>query len=216
MTLSILASFIIFGWGFSMAWSSLVWSLLWTQIEIGLNQRHSFGLNSDTTLSMQSNLAYWGNYDLVSELEKSKTKDERLQILEQYIDVISNTVSISSALIKDEKMKADAYTKDAKECSSQADSKNSEFSAAVKKWDYELAQKIANEIADLRACVATNQVQARAHMTYWSSKKSVSDLQKKVDYLEKNKEKIAEYYDILNPDLLKELYDISQTVRVNF
>jgi hypothetical protein len=37
-------------------------------------------------------------------------------------------------------------------------------------------------------------------------------LQKKVEYLTENREKIAKYYEILKPDLLKELYDISKVV----
>lgn len=207
---------VVFWWCFSMAWNSLVWNLLWTQIEIWLNQRHNYSLHTDSTLSIQSDLSYWNNYDLVSELENAETEEQRLQILTQYINNLSNVISTSLTLINDEKTLSDSYEKAAKECSSQADSKNSEFSSAVKKGDYILAQKIADEIADLRACVASNQVQAKAHMTYWSSKKNISDLQKKVDYLSKNKETIAKYYEILKPDLLKELYDISQTVKVNF
>jgi hypothetical protein len=65
----------------------------------------------------------------------------------------------------------------------------------------------------LRACVARNQVYSKAHASYASSSKSLKTLQKKVDYLSENREKIAKYYEILKPDLLKELYDISKEVK---
>jgi hypothetical protein len=64
----------------------------------------------------------------------------------------------------------------------------------------------------LRACVAKNEVFAKAHASYASSSKSLSVLQKRVEYLSKNRQKIAKYYEILKPDLLEELYDISKTV----
>jgi hypothetical protein len=60
--------------------------------------------------------------------------------------------------------------------------------------------------------VARNEVYSKAHASYASSSKSLNTLQKKVDYLSENREKVAKYYEILKPDLLKELYDISKTV----
>jgi hypothetical protein len=82
----------------------------------------------------------------------------------------------------------------------------------VKNYNYDKAEKIAGEIAELRACVARNEVFAKAHASYASASKSSTTLQKRVDYLSQNREKIAKYYEILKPDLLKELYDISKTV----
>jgi hypothetical protein len=82
----------------------------------------------------------------------------------------------------------------------------------VKTYNYDRAEAISQEIAELRACVARNEVYAKAHASYASSSKSLNTLQKRADYLSKNREKIAKYYEILKPDLLKELYDISKTV----
>jgi len=107
----------------------------------------------------------------------------------------------------------DYYNNEAKKCESPIKSKNSEFSNAVKNYNYDRAESIAKEIAELRACVARNEVYARAHASYASSSKSLSVLQKRVEYLTKNREKIAKYYEILKPDLLKELYDISKEVK---
>ena len=80
----------------------------------------------------------------------------------------------------------------------------------------EKSESLMEEIADLRACVARNEVYAKAHASYASVSNSANSLQKRVDYLTENKEKIAKYYEILKPDLLKELYDISKTVESNF
>ncbi|MDR0607966.1 MAG: hypothetical protein LBG52_06605 [Candidatus Peribacteria bacterium] len=41
-------------------------------------------------------------------------------------------------------------------------------------------------------------------------------LQKRVEYVETNQDKIVRYYEILKPQLLKELYAISQTLEENF
>jgi hypothetical protein len=86
----------------------------------------------------------------------------------------------------------------------------------VKNYNYEKAESIAKEIAELRACVARNEVYAKAHASYASSSKLLNTIQKRAEYLSKNREKIAKYYEILKPDLLKELYDISKTVESNF
>ena len=75
---------------------------------------------------------------------------------------------------------------------------------------------MVEEIADLRACVAKNQVYAKAHTSYASISNSADNLQKRADYLRENREKIAKYYEILKPDLLKELYNISQRINANF
>lgn len=198
--------------------SALVWNLLWTQIEIWLNQRNSYSYSFDggDVLSMQNSLEYRNNYDLVSELEKAWSKKNRLDILDKYITSISTVIATNTKMIESEKSESDKYVQLSNDCKNDAHSKNSEFSAAVKKWDYVTAQKIADEIAQLRSCEAINKVYAKEHMTYWSSNKNITKLQKKVDYISKNRDTIAEYYEILKPDLLKELYNISQTVKVNF
>ena len=115
-----------------------------------------------------------------------------------------------------EKSQIDYYNSEAQKCEAPIKSKNSEFTDAVMSYNYEKAEAIAKEIAELRACVARNEVYARAHATYASATNSSSSSQKKADYLSANKEKIAKYYEILKPDLLKELYDISKTVENNF
>jgi hypothetical protein len=49
----------------------------------------------------------------------------------------------------------------------------------VKNYNYDKAEKIAGEIAELRACVARNEVFAKAHASYASASKSSTTLQKK-------------------------------------
>ena len=203
-------------WGFLFAGNWFVWSLLWTQLEIWLDQRSNiWELRSWVawnSLVLQQEVSHQWQFDLISELDKVETEQERLKIIDQYIISLNNSISNGESLWNYEQSQVDYYNNAAKECEAPIKSKNSEFSEAVKNYNYERAEAISNEIAELRACVARNEVYAKAHASYASSKKSLNALQKRVDYLSKNREKIAKYYEILKPDLLKELYDISKTV----
>lgn len=207
-------------WNFSFAGNPFVRSLLWTQLEVWLDQRSSVWEFRDwrawNSLVMQQEINNQNQYDLISQLDKSKTESERLRIIDQYIVSMKNTISNGQSLWNYEQSQVDYYNNEAKKCEAPIKWKNSEFSDAVKNFNYDKAESIAKEIAELRACIARNQVYAKAHESYLSSSKSLNSLQKKVDYLSKNREKIAKYYEILKPDLLKELYDISKTVESNF
>ena len=201
---------------FSFAANPFVRNLLWTQLEIWLNQRSSVWEFRDwkswNALSMQQEVINQNNFDLVSALDKAKTEQERLKIIDQYIKSLNNIISNWSNLWNYEQSQVNYYKNEAKKCEDPIKSKNSEFSNAVKSYNYEKAEVISKEIAELRACVARNEVYAKAHASYASSSNSLSTLQKKVEYLTKNRLTIAKYYEILKPDLLKELYDISKVV----
>ncbi len=203
-------------WSFSFAWNTFVRNLLWTQLEIWLNQRSNVwefrDWRAENSLVLQQEIWNQNRFDLVSELDKAKTEQERLKIIDQYIISLNNTISNGRNLWNYEQSQVDYYNNEAKKCETPIKAKNSEFSEAVKNYHYEKAESISEEIAELRACVARNEVYAKAHASYASSSKSLDTLQKRVDYLSKNREKIAKYYEILKPDLLKELYDISKTV----
>ena len=203
-------------WNFSYAGNTFVRNLLWTQLEIWLNQRSSVWELRDwragNSLALQKEVGNQNRFDLISELDKAKTEQERLKIIDQYIASLNNTISNGKNLWNYEQSQVDYYNNEAKKCESPIKWKNSEFSDAVKNYNYEKAESIAKEIAELRACVARNEVFAKAHASYASSSKSLNTLQKRANYLSKNREKIAKYYEVLKPDLLKELYDISKTV----
>ena len=145
----------------------------------------------------------------------AKTEEERLKIIDQYIVSLNESIANGKILGDYEQSQVDYYNKVIKECEAPIKSKNLEFSDAVKNYNYDRAEAIAEEIAELRACVARNEVYLKVHSSYVSSK-TINSLQKKVDYLSENKEKIAKYYDILKPDLLKELLDISKMVESSF
>lgn len=208
---------ILLFWSFSYAANPFVRNLLWTQIEIWLNQRSSAWNFKDwragNSLALLQESSNQNKFDLVSELDKAKTEQERLKIIDQYIYSMNSTILNGQSLWDYEQSQVDYYNNEAKKCEDPIKSKNSEFSNAVKNYDYEKAERISKEIAELRACVARNQVYSKAHASYASSSKSLKTLQKKVEYLSENREKIAKYYEILKPDLLKELYDISKEVK---
>lgn len=210
-----ISGFFLF-WSFSFAENWFVRSLLWTQLEIWLNQRSNIWEFRDwrawNSLVLQQEISSQWQFDLISELDKAGTEQERLKIINQYISSLNDSISNGKNLWNYEQSQIDYYNNEAKKCEAPIKSKNSEFSNAVKSYDYERAESISKEIAELRACVARNEVFAKAHASYSSSSKSLNILQNRVDYLSKNREKIAKYYEILKPDLLKELYDISKTV----
>jgi hypothetical protein len=218
--LSVFIPWILLFWSFSYAGNTFVRNLLWTQLEIWLNQRSNVWEYRDgraeNSLALQKEVWNQNRFDLISELDKAKTEQERLKIIDQYIVSLNNTISNWKNLGNYEQSQVDYYNNEAKKCETPIKSKNSEFSDAVKNYNYDKAEAIAKEIAELRACVARNEVYAKAHASYASTSKSLWTLQKRADYLSKNREKIAKYYEILKPDLLKELYDISKTVESNF
>ena len=215
--LLLLIPWILLFQNFSFAWNTFVRNLLWTQLEIWLNQRSSVWELRDwragNSLTLQKEVENQNRFDLISELDKAKTEQERLKIIDQYIVSLNNTISNWKNLWNYEQSQVNYYNNEAKKCEIPIKSKNSEFSDAVKNYNYDRAETIAKEIAELRACVARNEVYAKAHASYASSSKSLNILQKRADYLSKNREKIAKYYEVLKPDLLKELYDISKTVK---
>lgn len=216
LTLLILICGISLFWNFLYAWNTFVWSLIWTQLEIWLNQRSNVwefrDWRANNSLILQEEVVSQNKFDLVSQLDNAKTQQERLRIIDQYIASLNDTISNWKDLWNYEQSQVDYYNNEAKKCEAPIKSKNSEFSNAVKTYNYDRAEAISQEIAELRACVARNEVYAKAHASYASSSKSLNTLQKRADYLSKNREKIAKYYEILKPDLLKELYDISKTV----
>ena len=205
---------------FSLASNSFVRNLLWTQLEIWLNQRSNVWEFRDwgekNSLTAQQEIVDKSQFDLISELDKATTEQERLRIIDQYIVSLNNSIANGKSFGNYEQSQVDYYNNEAKKCEAPIKSKNSEFSNAVKNYNYEKAESIANEIAELRACIARNEVYAKAHASYASTSKSLGNLQKKVNYLSENRLKIAKYYEILKPDLLKELYDISKTVESSF
>ena len=203
--------------GFGEAKNLFVWDILWTQLEIWINScDNTISARKKTEISnslvAQSQNIYRKNFDLVAELDKASTEDERLNIIDAYISNLSSAVSSSSTMYEYESSQVELYKNKAKECESQIKGKNSEFSDAVENYDFEKSELLVNEIAELRACVARNEVYAKAHTSYASVSKSADTLQKRVDYLTENREKIAKYYEILKPELLKELYQISQNI----
>ena len=215
--LLVIVPWILLLWSFPYsARDTLVRNTLWTQLEIWLSQRSNVWEFKDwragNSLVLQQEVVNQNNFDLVSELDKAKTEQERLKIIDQYIASLKNTIANWKNLWNYEQTQVEYYKEEAKKCEAPIKSKNSEFSDAVKNYNYDRAEAISKEIAELRACVARNEVYAKAHASYASTSKSLNALQKKVEYLSENREKIAKYYEILKPDLLEELYDISKVV----
>jgi hypothetical protein len=83
----------------------------------------------------------------------------------------------------------------------------------VQRFDIVASERVARSIAELRACMAENEVYYKEHLSYREGLSGVQAiLQKKVEYLLANEEKIVKYYDMLKPQLLQELYEISKKI----
>jgi hypothetical protein len=94
---------------------------------------------------------------------------------------------------------------------------NTEYSSAVQSYQYALSQQIAQKIAVLRACIAEQGVYYKVHGGFRDNLTALQTLlQKKIDYLMMHEEKIISYYDMLKPQLLQELYDLSRVLEVNY
>jgi hypothetical protein len=109
------------------------------------------------------------------------------------------------------------YTAKIQECEAPIAQYNADFSLAVQQGDGILSRKVAQKIAQGRACIAENGVYYREHLWYRDSLvASQTALQKRVAYLMANEEKIIKYYDMLKPQLLQELYEVSRVLEVNY
>jgi hypothetical protein len=120
-------------------------------------------------------------------------------------------------LIAKEEKEVQFYQNELKNCEINRSYENENFSKAVADRDFERAHQHSLNIAEMRACTAKNTVFWKEHLAYQNFYQGqTKNLEKKCRYIETNQEKIAQYYEIMKPDLLKELYDIAMTLQVNF
>ncbi|MDD2537565.1 MAG: hypothetical protein PHU61_03705 [Candidatus Absconditabacteria bacterium] len=198
-----------------------VWDLLGTHIEVGLNQRKTqFSLLSDgdiDPLSFQKAMVFWSQYDILVDLDRASTPDERAKALDIYLSNLSSLLTLQSSYLQQEEEEIIYYATRISSCEQDIPTQNLLFNQALATYDYQTADRASKEIASLRACVAENTVYHTSHLVYKKQLvESSSVLQKKFTYLELNKVKIIQYYDLLKPQLLQELYAISQTLSANY
>ena len=90
----VFVNFVILVNNFSIAKNFFVRSLLWTQLEIWLNQRSetvwNFVWKDENALTIYKQNEYLNNYDLISELDKAESEDQRLEIIDNYVVILSN------------------------------------------------------------------------------------------------------------------------------
>ena len=107
-------------WNFSFAWNTFVRNLLWTQLEIWLNQRSNVWEFRDwrakNSLILQQEVGNQNRFDLISQLDRAKTEQERLKIIDQYIASLNNTISNWKGLWDYEQSQVDYFNNEAKKC----------------------------------------------------------------------------------------------------
>ncbi|MBQ7075033.1 hypothetical protein IJM86_08605 [bacterium] len=193
--------------------SSLVYDLLGTHIEIGLHETNT----NRTDTSLKGQISSFSGNKLIQKLDRAKTKAERKKILSEYLSLCRTISNTSSQLIAQEEKEAQFYQNEVRNCEQNRAYENESFSKALADWNFEKAHQHSLNIAEMRACTAKNTVFWKEHLAYQNFYQSqTKHLEKKCRYIETNQEKIAQYYEIMKPDLLKELYDIAMTLQVNF
>jgi hypothetical protein len=168
-------------------------------------------------LAVQQGIKNQLSTDVVAELDLANSEPARLLILETYLSRSQHLLTIANSLLERETTAIGEYNNKIKDCETPINQLNTDFTLAIQRYDFVSSQQISATIATKRACIAENTVYYREHIAYRESTLAVqTSLQKRVDYIITNKEKIAQYYTLLKPQLLKELYDISQTLEVNY
>ncbi|MDR2541630.1 MAG: hypothetical protein LBD11_07980 [Candidatus Peribacteria bacterium] len=195
-------------------------NLFGTHIDIGLGVTLS-STNVDqevaNVLALQKVLKNQLSFPLIDQLDVATNETARNVVLVNYLTVSQKLLQTSQTAIESELALAESFQTLGKTCEEPIVGLNKDFTIAVQEYDYDLAHSLSQQIAKLRACVAENVVYYKEHLLYRDGIKSLQIiLQKRVDYVESNQDKIVRYYDILKPQLLKELYSISQTLEGNF
>ena len=192
-------------------WSSIVWDLLGIHIEIGLHEV------SEKDSSLMSQISFLSWFQLITSLDKTHSEGEREKVLNQYLWACQSFSSKLESSVHNEEIQEENYKTKYAECSLNLDYYNNLFKTSFLEGDFNNAHNYAEKIAEIRSCEAKNLTYQKEHQYYKKFYTSQGPhLQKRCDYIAENKSKIIKYYEIMKPDLLKELYKISVTLETNF
>ena len=206
--------------GFSFGANVSVWDLFGEHIAIGLGHS-SIATPSlsqvSNILELQREMNNQISYDILRDLDFARTNVERSLVVSNYLSRARQLFRSAQQYLDREELTLSNFDRKIKECEAPITQYNADFSRAVENYNYVSAQRISAQIADLRGCIAENTVLYRERVLYRDMLSSAKTaLEKRITYIESQQDKIVSYYDILKPQLLKELYDVSQTLQVNF
>ncbi len=154
---------------------------------------------------------------LISQLEIVGNPNARALVLQKYFTTSTSLIQALQKALEQEKIILTAYQEKIKLCESEVTTLNADFQRAVKQYEWEKAEQIVKQIVEKRTCVAENTVYYKEHFLYNNMlQSSFTVLTKRLAYLQQQQDAILQYYDIMKPELLKELYTISQTIQANF
>lgn len=199
-----------------------IWDLLGVHIEIGVGKGENISASSTSSVfshrgEVQQALKQQISYDLLSALDRAMIPSARAILLQSYLSTARGLLLQAQRFIDKENRHLEQYNNQQQECEGPIKQYNIDFSLAVQQGNASLAEQLVQKVAQLRVCIAENGVYYRAHLLYRDTMMALQTaLQKKVDYLLVNEEDIITYYDMLKPQLLKELYDISRVLEVNY
>lgn len=202
-------------------------SLIDEHIVLGINSASS--ATSSSSLSKNGQLSFSdplllqkvvdaaNSQSLISQLDLANDTTKRTLIIQNYLSTQKILLEYLQKFSQAEDLDIKSYTAKIQTCNLPIEEKNKSYQNAVLSYQYQQANNLSQEIAQLRACVAENTVYYKQHLLYKDMMdNSFNALQKKIVYLDQQKDTIAKHYEILKPQLLKQLYDVSQTLQANF
>jgi hypothetical protein len=220
-SLGMVVSVVLSGIGtFSLANNLAVRELFGTHIEIGLGESKTLSdaeVKLSNVLEVQKELKNQLSFPLIDQLDVATNETMRGIVLKNYLSSSQSLLRVSSSVLESEQALITTFQTAGKSCEAPITDLNKDFTRAVQEYDYPLASSLSQQIAKLRACAAENAVYYKEHLGYRDGVNALQTvLQKRVEYVEEHQEAIVKYYEILKPQLLKELYAISQTLEGNF
>lgn len=154
---------------------------------------------------------------MLAQLDIAGTPTARAEILQKYLHTAAQLIQDLQLTKEKEQTSLTLYQEKRKTCEANANKLNQEFQARIKQYEAEKAESIVEKIVQERSCAAANKVYYKQHVLYRDLlQSSLISLQKRHSYLQQQQEMILQYYEVMKPQLLKELYTISRTMQANF
>lgn len=168
-------------------------------------------------LEAQKLVDQFNQQSLIDKLDIAGTSQNRLLVLQNYLSTANTLLQTLQKFLNSENSTISAYNTKIQECNLPLTTLNTSYQSAIKLYQYQQTTSLSREIAQNRACIAENTVYYKEHSLYRDMmQSSITNLQKKVTYISSQQQTIAQHYEILKPQLLKELYNVSNTLQSNF
>jgi len=145
------------------------WEVLGTHITLLLRQDQyvsSSTSNFSDVLSFQKALQSQLSYNLVSVLDTSASESSKRLVVRSYLSESESLLFHLQKFVSEEERLIEQYSQEIQRCEAPILQYNSEFSLAVKNFEYAKAHGLSQRIAEARSCVARYTVYAKERILY--------------------------------------------------